>query len=155
MAESSREGQEGNVSTREFGPRLCDYCDKMFRALDNAVWLENEGEQQPAYHPTMSSLCNAVRSGCQLCIMLEHQIRKHDYYDLEGLCSNENLNSGRYLGKVHWEKPRLKISRWRYSNPLITIALWFGSRSLLSPLASIRGHRETHFAYPGTSSKTF
>ncbi|XXG97823.1 hypothetical protein Hte_004137 [Hypoxylon texense] len=128
MAESPRKGQEGNVVTRKFGPRLCDYCDKAFRAFDDEIqtslYSQNDFRKSD-YHPTLLSLLNAVRSGCQLCIMLEHQIREHHYYHnyhKEGR-SDKDLKSDRILEEAKWRQPVLVITG--FPDIHLQITLWF------------------------------
>ena len=77
-SEQLAEDRRVNTFPRRFGPILCDYCNAVFSALERLEWrfdLECES------HPTTRSLRDAARSGCRLCILINHQLRRKGIYD--------------------------------------------------------------------------
>ncbi|KAI1101835.1 heterokaryon incompatibility protein-domain-containing protein, partial [Jackrogersella minutella] len=141
------EDPERNIAPRCFGPSLCNYCNELFSTLEShppdpvtsyKAWPYGYG-----YHPTVSSLYNAVRSGCQHCIRLEYQLQQiYGYSDAEGPCSSKDLNSD-------WVEPVLQFKA-DWDTPHI-IKIFLASKQKI--LAWVIGAPDSYFAYPGTSRR--
>ncbi|KAI1373436.1 hypothetical protein F4677DRAFT_223159 [Hypoxylon crocopeplum] len=161
MSKPSPDNQ-GNAYTRRFGPRLCDYCNEFLSVWESVLESESESESKSTislapcselgesdYHPTLHSLHNAVESGCQLCIMIGHQIRReYSILDEEELYSSKKLNSDWGQGNDQDNRSMLELQVTALSPGTITISMYRGSI-----IVSITGDLDSRFAYPGTSGR--
>lgn len=157
MSQSSSDDQ-GNYSTRRFGPVLCQCCDKFFSDAENSLlkgttinFFETVGESR--YHSTLQDLRDAIKFGCQLCILIEYDIR-HCYRRLhEAICANDDStplwNCELFLSmfKSFDDTRRYRLTTspgpvgFGNSNPHICMR--------------IKGGLASEFAYPGASGELF
>ncbi|KAI0890356.1 heterokaryon incompatibility protein-domain-containing protein [Annulohypoxylon maeteangense] len=142
MSRPLSEDREINVSKSRFGPRLCRHCNELFSVLElSSKKASEEIEARVNHHPTLSSLHNAVRSGCQFCVMLEPEIRAMEPNVVH----------------PHWDT--LTVMAYMYGGKTITFELYFDLPSYLppdfprSPSIDTVGVLDSSLAYPGTSCR--
>lgn len=149
MSESHPEDREVNVSATRFGPRLCDYCNRLFSKMESkCAWGYRFVEPKCDWHLTLYSLHNAVRFGCQFCLMFQCGIRRQGFFDAEGPSSKNSPNSCINMENAHLE--RLYMSYYGGSEG-VHIDLFFSSNILR---ILISGAPDSHLPYPGTSRET-
>lgn len=143
MSEPSPEDQDRNNSIRRFGLRLCNYCSRFFSCLNVQFGPERLLRKNTIHfdhHPTSSSLYNAIKIGCQLCIRLEYEARKKGDIDAKGSLIDQLLEP-----KISWQ---IRVDKYRDS-PIIPIDLYTdGGRG--KHLVRLEGVPQSAFADPGT-----
>ncbi|KAI0845542.1 heterokaryon incompatibility protein-domain-containing protein [Daldinia vernicosa] len=72
MSNSSASSHEGNVFASRFGPKLCSYCNEFLSNVElNFDQLNGTGNVASEYY---HNIHKSARSGCQLCIVIRHDI---------------------------------------------------------------------------------
>ncbi|KAI1094075.1 hypothetical protein F5B19DRAFT_84550 [Rostrohypoxylon terebratum] len=153
MSQWSSDDQRDH-STRRFGPVLCQCCDEFLSAVEPKLLKKKKHARfnrwgvlylisTSNYHPTLQGLRDAVKLGCQLCILIMHEMRPIlDIFNKKFCASDDST--------LPWRSDWL-ISFYK-SSPGYQIHL----NTIPYPphiRVQIYGNLVSHFSYPGTSER--